>query len=466
MRWIVPVLLLAGAAWAQDPAFLDHLEKRFDEYRQLHRATSQGLKPSESLFLDYGGVVTVSRLYADDIFGGTHELLQYDAKLHLHAELSGHEAYGRLRFRYRDFAGGDSYDGGGDDLTEPIGDRWWYRFDSKRHAQARRGEDPDVGVWAQIGRQQVDWASAIVLSQTLYAARFGVETRSFAASGLVGRTPEQTTVDFDASRPEFDTNTRRWFYGAFVECRAIDQHRPFVYCLIQQDENDQTDGAGRFWGYDSTYVGIGSRGQLNGRLSYQAEVIKEFGSGYTDFTRTVPQTIEDIDAWAGRFEISWMPVCLQRRGGRFEFEVLVATGDGDRIASSFNTFGNLSGTDDTQFNAFGFANTGLAMAPDLSNLVSVRFGASLFPAPDREILRRLRVGVDAFALLTFDADAPTSVFTDLSNSHVGWEFDLLLDWRILSDVSLEMRYGIFVPGGAFFESDPRHFIYVGFSYGF
>ena len=59
--------------------------------------------------------------------------------------------------------------------------------------------------------------------------------------------------------------------------------------------------------------------------------------------------------------------------------MLVGSGDDDRGASSQTAAGNTAGTKDTSFIAFGYVNTGLALAPELSNLVSFRLTGSAFP---------------------------------------------------------------------------------------
>jgi hypothetical protein len=44
---------------------------------------------------------------------------------------------------------------------------------------------------------------------------------------------------------------------------------------------------------------------------------------------------------------------------------------------------------------------------------------------------------------------------------------VFVDWRVASDVSMNVRYGVFVPGeAACCPDDPRHFFYVGFNYAF
>jgi hypothetical protein len=52
---------------------------------------------------------------------------------------------------------------------------------------------------------------------------------------------------------------------------------------------------------------------------------------------------------------------------------------------------------------------------------------------------------------------------------VGSEYDFNVDWRLMSDLNMSFRYGIFVPNTSIFadvESEPRQFFYVGVTYGF
>jgi hypothetical protein len=65
-----------------------------------------------------------------------------------------------------------------------------------------------------------------------------------------------------------------------------------------------------------------------------------------------------------------------------------------------------------------------------------------------------------------DENAPISVTTIPGERYVGMEFDFILEWQLLSDVAIDLQYGIFIPGEAYPDSDPRHFLYAGFSYGF
>ena len=92
--------------------------------------------------------------------------------------------------------------------------------------------------------------------------------------------------------------------------------------------------------------------------------------------------------------------------------------------------------------------------------------ASLFPAPGHGTFKRLNVRGDLFFLFPLDDDAPMSVVTIPGESYLGTEFDLRVDWQIYDDLALDLRYGIFIPGGATPYSDARHLFFVGVSYAF
>lgn len=467
MRWIAIGLwtcLFAAPALAQDADTRRYIEKTLEDVLRQRYETGTGLSVSESTRLDYGGYVTLDVLLVDDEGGATRTMGQSDLRLWANVSNGGHSAFGRFRVRYRAYDGDDGAAFDDDDgLTWPMFDRYWYRFDLRDELRARKGDNPSWNVWAQGGRQQVDWGSGITLSETLYSALFGVEASSFVLMGLVGVTPVMTTVDFDASRPEYDTNTDRLFWGVLAECRALTEHRPYIFFLDQRDNNQQPLFAD--FEYNSSYIGVGSRGQFSGNVYYHGEFIYEFGDSMSD-PLAGPQSQEDISAWALQFEVAWMPRQSRSNDLRFALELLLASGDSDRRASSQTIGGNAPGSDDSGFNAFGFAYTGLALAPDLSNLASIRFSASLRPLADYPVARRLRATLDSFLLMKLNSDAPVSVLSEEDEMFLGVEFDLVVEWEVYSDLAVDCRYGIFLPLAAAAENDPRNFFYFGVSYGF
>jgi hypothetical protein len=343
---------------------------------------------------------------------------------------------------------------------------------------ARTGQRPDFNVNVRGGKQFVHWGSGLTLSDSLYAALLEVEAGDFAVLGLAGITPSSDTVDFDGSRPGFDSDTERAFYGGMIEYRGWSKHRPYVSILAQRDQNDRDfavfsspfdDYPTRF-DYDSNYFIVGSRGTFGAAWRYHAELVHEFGEGLSNsFDPTtglgIDQTKEDISAWAGIAGLTYL--FRNQTDSRLDFEVVAGSGDSDRFDSSDTFGGNRTGTDDESFVSLGYVNTGLALSPEPANLLSFRVGASCSPFQDSECFRDMRLGVNGFVFSKIDDEAPINVGTE-DDTFVGGEIDFYLDWRIKSDLFFNTRYGFFIPGEAMpeGEDDVRHFFYTGITYAF
>lgn len=462
----VAILLATARVSAADAETLREFQQTVDEVLKAHFEAGQGRTFSETTRFAYGAYTTLAYLSADDLAGDPQGFSEIDAKFWMHAEKAGHKVYGRLRLLYENFDSGDAFTASGDGFIEPLFDRYWYRFDWRTEQQAETGTDPGWGWWVQFGRTYVTWVSGLTLSDPLYAARGGIDTKSFSFDLLFGITPDHFT-DFDASRPNYTSDTERYFYGVSAECRSLRSHRPFVYLLWQEDENSQPFGpAGPQYSYDSRYAGLGSAGEIvTGIWLYRLELVYEFGESISN--TLAAQTTDDIEAYALRFFVAYMPTRARASSGlRIESEVLVGSGDDDRGTSSQTAAGNLAGTNDTSFISFGYVNTGLALAPELSNIVSFRLTGSAFPMRGRGIFDRMQVSVSGYVFAKYDDNAPISVPTVAGESFVGGEVDFAVDWTLTSDLNLLLQYGIFLPGDAMFNSDPLHFFYVGFSYGF
>lgn len=486
-RRVVVALICAAAvgtstpaAPGQDPETLERLQRTLDELERSRQVGGADLELSESARLLFGGYTTFGLIASDDSTSNTRLLRQSDTRLWAQFTMGGHEAYGRLRFNYLDFNTGDSFDGRGDNLEEPIGDRYWYRFDFRSARMSETGERPEDNFTFQVGRQFVNWGAGLTLSEDLYSVVAGLELYSVEVKGLIGLTPSTGPVDFDSSRPGFDTDVDRQFIGAMFTFTGLDRHRPYIFILDQQDQNDRdrqtffvlgTPYPTRFM-YDSQYVGIGSSGELTTELFYQTEFVHQSGRSVSSSISAggapVPQTEESIDAWGATARMIYSPRWGQPNGVRFDWELLLASGDDDRQHTS-NTFGgNRSGTDDNAFNALGYANTGLVLGPNFSNVFALRMGASTTPWRGQGIFDRMRVGVDGYLLHKLDADAPVSFPTTVGERFLGAEFDFFVDWQLASDLSLDVRYGLFLPGDAMpaGNDETRHFFYAGVNYAF
>ena len=129
--------------------------------------------------------------------------------------------------------------------------------------------------------------------------------------------------------------------------------------------------------------------------------------------------------------------------------------------------GNLAGTDDDGFLAFGFVQTGFALFPRLSNIHIVRLGGSFWPLESVDFFRYLEIGIYGYLYRKDESAAPISDPGSTQNdSDVGREIDLLLRWRILSDVGVTVSYGVFLPGDAYLDDESRDFIAAGMTYTF
>ena len=470
----------SSVAWGQQ-----ELERFQRQLEQIQRETLLQVNPEipveQRSFIDYGGYVTVGYLSLDDNNDDKHILWQYEFFPYLRVNLDGaHELFFRGVVGWRDFNDGDSFDGRGDERIDPDLDAGYYRFDLARSRAAYHGERIENNLIFKAGRDLVYWANGLVLSQDLYGVMVDVSWKADLELALVAGITPTRTVDFDASRPAFDHHTNRGFYGAMLT-KPVGAHRPYVYGMVQRDYNDDEQFvAGPVvteFEYDSYYLGVGSSGTLGDRWVYGAEFVYEGGTSLSNsfeggelFISPIPQTEEDIEAWAFDVRLDYLVADVRRT--RFTGEVIVASGDDDRVLSTSDTFGgNTSGTDDNAFNAFGLLNTGLAFAPQVSNLTSFRVGASTFPFADGGgVLSRIQLGTDWFAYFRTDDDAavdePLALDSD-GKAFLGWEPDVFMNWQITSDVTFQIRYGIFFPNDDVLAADEaRHFFYTGVTYAF
>lgn len=455
--------------------------QRIQELQQLQIdqrvRVNQSIPPDERLLIDYGGYFTFDYLSLDDSNNNNHGERNYDLVTYLHLNYDGaNDVFLRLRTQYDDFNPGDSFDGLGSRLINPDFDRAYYRFDIGKAVAGYTGKTSDTDVTVQGGRDFIYWANGLTLAEILDGGVVNIRSGPAAVQVIAGVTPTRT-VDIDSSRPAFDHNTRRGFYGALASAQVGDQ-RPFVYGLIQRDYNnagpygESTVGPieTRF-NYNSYYLGFGSSGAITDKLSYGAEGALEFGNNLSNSFMPsgfslipIQQQRDYIYAYAWDARLDYLLEAKHQT--RLSGELIGASGDADRGTTS-NTFdGNTPGTPDNAFNAFGLLNTGLAFAPNVSNILALRVGAAALPFPDVKGLRRFQAGTDLFFFGKFEPNAPIDESTN-HKRYLGIEPDAYVNWDITSDVTLALRYGIFMPNGSAFPSNKvRQFIYGGITFAF
>jgi hypothetical protein len=480
-RAAAPALLLRAGAAALVLAGLTGAASAQNEERRIERAVRQAgvADPSliprggtleERTYVDVGGFNSFTFLNLNDSDTNSRRLIQNDLVLFARASIDGgHNFFARTRFRYRDFSPGDSFDGRGDGWSEPFIDRYWYEFDSASLDAVEGRPARDWGVNVRVGRQFVDWGAGLVLSETLLAVMPTLTFGPATIEGLAGVTPgDESIVDFDASRAEYNSDTQRGFFGLRISGR--DQGGSELYGFVMRMEDYNTDTASSVpnvtqpvdFNYDAWYLGVGATGSLSADSLLLGELVYESGASRSDplLTPDGSQTRETIHAFAARAQI--VHFLRDARDTRLSAEILLASGDSDRRSPTDTVGGNAPGTNDTGFNSMGFANTGLAFSPSLSNLWSTRLGVSAFPFRTMEstgdgAVDQLQLGADLFFFNKFNRSAPVDEPSD-DTMYLGTEFDLSANYRITSDLAIGLRWGVFFPGSALEADNTRNFV--------
>ena len=122
---------------------------------------------------------------------------------------------------------------------------------------------------------------------------------------------------------------------------------------------------------------------------------------------------------------------------RIAGEYMFGSGDGNRRYTPTGAKGgNRGNARDASFAGFGLRDTGISLAPQISNLHIWKLSAISDPT------------------------------ADMFNGYVGAEMDYFVNWRLSSDLSWTVRWGTFFPGGAYSDQYPRHFIFTGLTWSF
>lgn len=371
----------------------------------------------------------------------------------------GHEFFARMRLTYDYFNQGDEFERR-QDWVGPNFDRAWYQIDGNRafHLDA---ESP-LQLKARIGRQPVTFGTGYAFDMPVDAVLLEARMKALRVRGLVARTiASYPNVD---RSPAVDNHQNRRFYGVETTYTGFSRHEPFAYVLWNQDHTDERHQEWRQeYSYDTTYIGFGSRGSLMERLSYWNEWVFETGHSFGDGNYIRQDYVE---AWGFDigleylFEGEWKP--------RASLEYMFAGGDSDRLGSPTGALGgNRNGREDTSFVGFGYRDTGIVAAPTLSNVHVWRLGGSLQPFPRSELLRDFEIGSNWFLIHKNRRTAAISDFSaDRGSGFVGGEMDYFVNWRLGSDLSWTLRWGVFFPGEAYRDREARQTIFTGLTWSF
>ncbi len=265
--------------------------------------------------------------------------------------------------------------------------------------------------------------------------------------------------NIDYSVPGF-RSSRRYFYGVEFRYKGFKEHRPYIYALIQEDDSGENiEDVNQDYEYDSRYYGIGSRGRILKKISYEIEGILERGKSFPEASaaRGVSPDNERIEAWAFDATLSYRHNIITQP--TFSAQYAFASGDPHRTSRVTNTIGgNKEGSTDRGFLGFGYTDTGLSLAARMANLRMVKLGVFLIPS---ELVKNKKVSAEVNYYL-FRKDEKKGAISDTRadrpHRNIGKEFDVNITWEIFSDLSASINYGRFYPGNAYSDKDAKDFI--------
>jgi hypothetical protein len=368
--------------------------------------------------------------------------------------------FARVKLTFEYFKPGDEYDRQRD-WVGPNFDRAWYQIDVGRALRLNEPSDP-VQLKLRIGRQEVKFGTGYVLDQPLDAIKAEARFGDFLVTSLFAKSIA-SYPNVDRSPPVQGHSGRR-FFGVQAAYDGWQRHQPFVYALWNEDRTDERPKAAfQQYDYDTQYFGVGSRGDLAHNLNYWAEFVLETGRSFGDgdFRHR-----DRVHAWGWDFGIEYLFERPMRP--RVAFEYMFASGDSNRLLSPTSAQGgNRGDREDTSFVGFGFRDTGIAAAPTLSNIHVWKLGGSLVPLERYELFHDFELGTNWFLFHKNRARAAISdPSADTFAGYVGWEMDYFINWRLASDVSWTMRWGLFFPGDAYSDRETRQFLFTGMTWSF
>ncbi len=422
--------------------------------------------------IDGGGWFSFAIFNYDDQQARRHRTLRkYDLRLWGAASYQDvHSAYLRVLTSYEDWNSGDNPMGYGDDYKEFEFVRAWYQFNVDEFIARQTGQEQNYDLSVRVGRQLIELGTGLAMVWPLDAIRVNAEVCDLELMGFVARSIDDYP-NIDKSDPVY-THQDRWFWGLQARYTGLRGHSLFAYYLSNHDmtspkEPDPARRAIQDYDYTSQYIGIGSEGQfVLPNMKYQVELVGETGRTHSYFQGPFEDQ-DDICAWALDVQLAYYFPTRMRP--KVWAQYLYASGDNDRDFSTTSTAGgNRPGTVDNAFNGFGFRDTGISYAPEISNLQMWQLGGSFLPFEQTSWGKNLELGTKVYFYAKAAGGGPTDDTTiDNANSrYLGWEWDAYVDWRITSDVSVTVRYGAFQPGAAYEDSDCRQFLYAALTYSF
>jgi len=301
-----------------------------------------------------------------------------------------------------------------------------------------------------LGRQNFYLGKGIVYNRIhdgvqIVASYPSVNLKAFSAKTK----PHEHHLDF--SLPSYDKRGWQFFNGFELALAKNKNFIPYIYFLSEKDHpKEEPEDTTQDYNYDARYHGIGIKGTSPQNFLWSFEVIKELGKSFTDSYSTDPQK-KNIDAWASVISAKYSFQCNTHPAVDFEY----AWGQGDKDRqSTTNTAagGNING-DDHNFQYFGYYFNGYRLDTRLSNIHIYKLGFSFAPLEKLKLGKNTLIGTKFFVFRKDKKQA--AIYEDTpaseSNRDIGKEADFYLYWLINPQLTLAIRYGVFLPGEAYPE---------------
>lgn len=465
-RWVL--LLLAAALAIPSAARLQAQTPQADQFfsrdrfiqEDIRRQLDANVPADQTTLLTYGGYL-IPEYQQSELHRNVVGETTADLRLWSQAVVDDvHRVYVRMRLDYNHFGAGNEPFGWKDDLAGPNLDEGFYELSLSGALRKYFGTRLPADVKMTLGRQFVQFGNGLALSQILDGGVVRVDTGDWRVTGLLGKALEhQTNLDLS---PQVADHQDRTFSGFETVYRGLANHAPFFYFFHQNDATTANPpDPFQSFDYNSSYIGVGSNGEVVQNLRYGTELVTETGNSVFQggSNRDQVRAFAFDQLFEYYFHVKHDPV--------LSAEYALASGDNDRDSAVSAIGGNRLGTDE-QFQGFGYLNTGYAFAPIFTNLQFVRLGGRFKPLPDCETLKKLEIGTDWFLFNREKAGGPVSdpLATNVNESYLGTEVDLYANWRITSDLSVVLRYGRFWTGDAYPTSERRDFVYTGIVFSF
>jgi hypothetical protein len=452
---MLPKIVTVGLLLAAFPlAALAQDQKRFleeERRREMDARPKLDEDMKQPLLWDAGGWLHLQFDHLDDPpFEDTRTDRNVDLRLWGQIQYErNYTAFVRVQTEYTDFNSGQQFKTSEDNQFRLRMDQAWVQGDWTESGR---------GFVLRAGRQFETIGSGLLFNDVAYAIQGTYDAerwavRSWLAHSLIHE------ADIDQSLPH-PNESRRVFFGLEGDYRITGNHRAYALFLLEHDLNRENDPL-QDWTYNANYIGVGALGTILAGWGYSAEAVFEFGQ-----TASAGSTgLDTIRAFALLLTTDYQFLGPMEPAVRLQY--MFGSGDSDRASVSDMAAGNREGTNDTSFLSFGFVQTGFSLFPRVSNIHILRLGGSIRPFESVELLHKLEVGVYGYYYRKADA---TELISDsrafLNNADVGKEIDLILRWRVFSDLGFSLNYGCFFPGKAYLDDSARNFFSAGITYSF